>query len=206
MWFWRRFFSFSVLTVSFGLGLGLEPLWTRTWLGLEPLWTRTWLGLEPLWTWTCLGLDKGGLDYSPIIVTAKHWLCVVLVNVDYIYCTAEWNVILWSSFIWLALQFTTIKQAIPVTSTKSFIWNVIYIIWIVMNTWLYFKWYKNSFGVQNKALFLCTWLWGQAWNSIYSIKKLFSPQGGVIAQITYCFIFKYKEIITLKCFSSVIFL
>ncbi len=67
MWFWRRFFSFSVLTVSFGLGLGLglEPLWTRTWLGLEPLWTWTWLGLEPLWTWTCLGLDKGGLDYSP---------------------------------------------------------------------------------------------------------------------------------------------
>ncbi len=58
-------FSFSVLTVSFGLGLGLEPLWTRTWLGLEPLWTWTWLGLEPLWTWTCLGLDKGGLDYSP---------------------------------------------------------------------------------------------------------------------------------------------
>ncbi len=67
MWFWRRFFSFSVLTISFGLGLGLglEPLWTRTWLGLEPLWTWTWLGLEPLWTWTCLGLDKGGLDYSP---------------------------------------------------------------------------------------------------------------------------------------------
>ncbi len=69
MWFWRRFFSFSVLTVSFGLGLGLglEPLWTRTWLGLEPLWTWTWLGLElePLWTWTCLGLDKGGLNYSP---------------------------------------------------------------------------------------------------------------------------------------------
>ncbi len=67
MWFWRRFFSFSVLTVSFGLGLGLglEPLWTRTRLGLEPLWTWTWLGLEPLWTWTCLGLDKGGLDYSP---------------------------------------------------------------------------------------------------------------------------------------------
>ncbi len=65
MWFWRRFFSFSVLTVSFGLGLGLEPLWTRTWLGLEPLWTWTWLWLEPLWTWTCLGLDKGGLDYSP---------------------------------------------------------------------------------------------------------------------------------------------
>ncbi len=67
MWFWRRFFSFSVLTVSFGLGLGLglEPLWTRSWLGLEPLWTRTWLGLKPLWTWTCLGLDKGGLDYSP---------------------------------------------------------------------------------------------------------------------------------------------
>jgi len=67
MWFWRRFFSFSVLTVSFrlGLGLGLEPLWTRTWLRLEPLWTWTWLGLEPLWTWTCLGLEKGGLDYSP---------------------------------------------------------------------------------------------------------------------------------------------
>ncbi len=71
MWFWRRFFSFSVLTVSFGLGLGLglEPLWTRTWLGLEPLWTWTWLGLEPLWTWTCLGLDKGGLDYSPNLQT-----------------------------------------------------------------------------------------------------------------------------------------
>ncbi len=71
MWFWRRFFSFSVLTVLFGLGLGLrlEPLWTRTWLGLEPLWTWTWLGLEPLWTWTCLGLDKGGLDYSPSIYT-----------------------------------------------------------------------------------------------------------------------------------------
>ncbi len=48
--------------------LGLEPLWTRSWLGLEPLWTRSWLGLEPLWTWTCLGLDKGGLDYSPILM------------------------------------------------------------------------------------------------------------------------------------------
>ncbi len=73
MWFWRRFFSFSVLTVSFGLGLGLglEPLWTRTWLGLEPLWTWTWLGLEPLWTWTCLGLDKGGLDYSPTSDTIR---------------------------------------------------------------------------------------------------------------------------------------
>ncbi len=57
------------MTVSFGLGLGLglEPLWTQTWLGLEPLWTWTWLGLEPLWTWTCLGLDKGGLDYSPTL-------------------------------------------------------------------------------------------------------------------------------------------
>ncbi len=85
MWFWRRFFSFSVLTVSFGLGLGLglEPLWTRTWLGLEPLWTWTWLGLEPLWTWTCLGLDKGGLDYSPktnmwldfdVRGQQEHWL------------------------------------------------------------------------------------------------------------------------------------
>ncbi len=97
MWFWRRFFSFSVLTVSFGLGLGLEPLWTWTWLGLEPLWTWTWLGLEPLWTWTwlgleplwtwtwlgleplwtwtCLGLDKGGLDYSPRTVCCLK-MCV----------------------------------------------------------------------------------------------------------------------------------
>ncbi len=64
MWFWRRFFSFSVLTVSFGLGLGLEPLWTRT-----------WLGLEPLWTWTCLGLDKGGLDYSPNIYIYFPIIC-----------------------------------------------------------------------------------------------------------------------------------
>ncbi len=78
MWFWRRFFSFSDLTVSFGLGLGL---------GLEPLWTRTWLGLEPLWTWTWLGLDLFGLglvlDSTKVDLTtalclsakclAQHW-------------------------------------------------------------------------------------------------------------------------------------
>ncbi len=29
-------------------------------------------------------------------------------------------------------------------------------------------------------------------------------QGGVIVQITYCLILKYKEIVTLKCFSSII--
>ncbi len=69
----KKIFFLSVLTVSFGLGLGLglEPLWTRTWLGLEPLWTRSWLGLEPLWTWTCLGLDKGGLVYSPTTYPAR---------------------------------------------------------------------------------------------------------------------------------------
>ncbi len=43
-------FSFSVLTVSFGIGLWLKPLWTRSWLGLDS---------------PGLGLDKGGLDYSP---------------------------------------------------------------------------------------------------------------------------------------------
>ncbi len=31
-------------------------------------------------------------------------------------------------------------------------------------------------------------------------------QEGVIAQVTYCLIVKYNEIVTLKCFSSVIFL
>ncbi len=51
MWFWRRFFSFSVLTVSCGLGLGLEPLWT-------------------------FGLDKGGLDYSPTPGSHIILMCV----------------------------------------------------------------------------------------------------------------------------------
>ncbi len=57
MWFWRRFFSFSVLTVSFGLGLELEPLWTRTRTSLDLTRTRTSLDLDLSWTrqrWTWL--------------------------------------------------------------------------------------------------------------------------------------------------------
>ncbi len=52
MWFWRRFFSFSVLTVWLGLGLGLEPLWTWTWT-----WTRTSLDSDLTRTRTSLDLD-----------------------------------------------------------------------------------------------------------------------------------------------------
>ncbi len=61
-----------------------------------------------------------------------------------------------------------------------------------------------------KYFFLCTWLSGQALLvhlEFYIIKSkttiaTLMAQGGVIVQITYCLILKYKEIITLKCFSS----
>ncbi len=58
------------------------------------------------------------------------------------------SVHLYSIFIFY-FQFTTVKQATPVSSTKSFIWNVIYILWIVMNTLLYFKWYKTVLDLKN---------------------------------------------------------
>ncbi len=69
-----------------------------------------------------------------------------------------------------------------------------------MNTSLYFNGRKTCFGSQNKALFLCTWLWGRAvlWClEFYIINKkskhcLIDAQEGVIVQINRLFHFKIE--------------